>query len=160
MEKTIKELCFEADTLAHQKNVGKCMMDVAYNIMLRAMKHDESKMSEDEKPYYVNPVYRLNTGEVEYGSDEYKTLTAEMGKGWEHHATHNDHHPEFFNADDPLSAMNFIQLIEMLCDWKAASMRRGNDPLLPLDRFDIDRRLKSIFKNTLEFLVDAGIPKK
>jgi len=39
----------------------------------------------------------------------------------EHHYKNNRHHPEHFN--NGIDEMNLVDLIELLCDWKAASER-------------------------------------
>ena len=49
--------------------------------------------------------------------------------------------------------MNLVDIVEMLCDWKAASMRQLNGNLLKsietnAKRFGYDDQLKHIFMNT------------
>lgn len=155
----IKELFYEADTRKHQQWVAERLMACAKKLLDRAVTHDASKFSDVERQAYVAPVWELNTREVEYGSEEYKALTAQMGAGWEHHKSHNLHHPEnaTYNcpefAHDPFAAMTLFDLIEMLCDWTAAAKRRGNEPSLPIERYVedkwLDRQLECILRNTL-----------
>jgi len=52
--------------------------------------------------------------------------------------------------------MSLVDLIEMLCDWKAASLRGGDDFKKTLEislaRFECDDQLSSIIKNTANML--------
>lgn len=154
----IKELFYEADTRKHQQWVAEQMILCAKNLLDRAVVHDASKFSEIERKSYVGPVWELNTREVAYGSDEYKELTSQMGEGWEHHKAQNAHHPENVKATSPefshdiFSGMNLFDLMEMLCDWIAASRRRGNEPSLPLENYRKDglsEQLECVLRNTL-----------
>src|SRR5215210_7069240 len=97
----VKELFYEADTRKHQQWVAEQLIACAKRLLDRAVSHDASKFSEVERKSYVEPVWELNTREVEYGSDEYKRLTAQMGEGWEHHKMYNTHHPEFVLVNQP-----------------------------------------------------------
>ncbi len=155
----IKELFYEADTRKHQQWVAEDMMKCAKKLLDGAMVHDASKFSEIERKAYVEPVWELNTKEVPYGSDEYKRLTKQMGEGWEHHKFMNRHHPENVAltlpefAHDIFGGMDLFDLMEMLCDWRAASKRRGNSPWLPIqgfvDKHGLSHQLRCILQNTL-----------
>ena len=157
----IKELFYEADTRAHQQEVCRVMIKMAKKFLDRAISHDSSKHEEPERSHYIEPVFVLNTEEVPYGSKRYKEVTAQMGVGWDHHKLHNDHHPEFFGSyvhseNDPLKKMNLFSLMEMLCDWIAASKRRNNRPELALEamakKYPIDEQVYKILSNTLAML--------
>jgi hypothetical protein len=158
----VKELFFEVDTIQHQQFVAELMSGVAKKIMDRGMQHDGSKFSAIEREAYIEPVWELNTGEVEYGSEEYKKLTAKMGPGWDHHKFHNDHHPEYFDQyssqtlNDNIRAMDLFSLFEMLCDWIAAAARKNNkssDALKYLkEKYPIDEQLEAVLRNTLAMI--------
>ena len=62
-----------------------------------------------------------------YGSDEYKQFLVGMGEGLNHHYANNDHHPEHWQHG--IADMDLIQVIEMLADWKAATLRHENGSL-------------------------------
>lgn len=75
-----------------------------------------------------------------------------------HHYASNRHHPEHFSkgVDD----MTLVDIVEMLCDWKAASLRQNDGNLLKsieinAKRFGYDDQLKRIFINTAK-LLDEG----
>ena len=155
----IKELYYEADTRKHQQIVSRLLIHAAQRLLKRAMVHDETKLHEPERSAYIEPVYALNTEEVPYGSDRYKELTAQMGKGWEHHKAFNDHHIEFFlpwaveTLNDPIRQLDMFILLEMCCDWIAAAQRRGNEPGLALkamaEKYPMDEQLQQLIRNTL-----------
>ncbi len=154
----IRELFFEADTRKHQQWVAEKMLACAKRLIDKAVVHDMSKFSDKEKPFYVNPVWELNTGGLEYGSVEHREVCKKMGEGANHHISVNDHHPEFFipfsvqTLNDPIRAMDIFALLEMLCDWIAAAKRKGNNPLIALEvlkkKFRIDEQLEAVLRNT------------
>jgi hypothetical protein len=140
-----KELFFEADTRLHQQLVATEMIICIKHLLDRAMRHDETKFSKIERESYIDPVWKLAS--TEYGSDEYKRIVKQMGEGWKHHKQHNDHHPKL------LSDMNLFSLLEMLCDWVSASMRKGNDPLLPWNQLEKEQGLE---KDSLIYKISAN----
>ena len=73
----------------------------------------------------------------------------------EHHNEHNRHHPEHHNAG--INDMNLIDLAEMLCDWKAATLRNpGGDIRKSLEisakRFNIPGPIVKLLENTVQYL--------
>ncbi len=138
------------ETLKHIKQVGEFLWQVIYVIGKRITHHDSSKLQEPEKSMYdrYTPMLRSLT----YGSDEYKATLKEMGAALEHHYEVNSHHPEHY--PNGIDGMSLIDLIEMLADWKAASMRHDDgDILKSLEinrlRFGMSDQLFEILKNTL-----------
>lgn len=147
----IKEIFYEKDTYQHKHWVSQKLMFCAGELLRRASIHDDSKFTDEEKPFYVEPVFLLNhESSIVYGSDEYKKLVNKMGQGWAHHSETNDHHPEFFEND--ISRMNLFQLLEMVCDWFAAAKRKGNHPAeaLKFIKAKLPPELESILRNTIE----------
>ena len=70
----------------------------------------------------------------------------------DHHYKHNRHHPE--HHEDGVFGMNLIDIVEMFCDWAAATMRHSDGDLarsieINTERFDLDPQLTAIFQNTL-----------
>jgi hypothetical protein len=113
------------DTYEHIAKVRGYLLEVVADLTRRAHAHDTSKLHDPEKATFdeYTPKLRDST----YGSDEYKAFLEGMGEGLKHHYEHNDHHPEHF--DDGIHGMNLVQLIEMLCDWKAATERHADGDL-------------------------------
>ncbi len=150
MEKNL----FIQETQEHIKNVGKFLSIIIRELMERTTKHDMSKIRDEmERTVFIEYTPKLK--ESTYGSDEYKTFLKEMGKGLEHHYRNNSHHPEFY--DNGIKGMNLIDLVEMLCDWKAATLRHLNGDLLKSieqnqKRFGYGDELKQILFNTVPIL--------
>lgn len=158
----VKELYYESDTYKHKQIVADKMIKVVRNLLERAIKHDDSKLEESEKKYYINPVFILNTEEIPFGSTRYTEVIKEMDKGWEHHKMNNDHHIEFFvpysvqTLNDPVLCMDLISLIEMCCDWIAAASRKGNRPEDALKyiekKYPINVQLRQVIINTINMI--------
>lgn len=141
------------ETIEHIKQVQKYLYLVARNIARRAILHDQTKLVEPELSVFneFTPLLRDST----YGSEEYKNHAAAMGAGLEHHYENNDHHPEYY--EHGIKDMSLLALIEMLCDWKAASERHDDGDLiysieLNQERFGYSDELKSILLATVREL--------
>ena len=90
-----------------------------------------------------------------YGSEEYKESLAGLKPALDHHYAHSRHHPEHFSKG--INDMNLVDIMEMLCDWKAAGERQRDGNLLKsielnAQRFGYDDQLKQIFINTAKML--------
>lgn len=164
----MRELFYKHDVLDHQKKVAEIMAACAKILLERAEVHDNSKLSNEEKMYYIDPVWELNQEGVQFGSMKYEELIATMGKGLEHHLKCNDHHIEHFEnytesseEKDPIKHMTLFNLMEMLCDWSAAASRKCNAPEDALERivtkYPMDPQLYAILENTLR-MTRAKLP--
>ena len=74
-----------------------------------------------------------------------------MGPALKHHYENNRHHPEHF--EDGANGMTLIDLVEMLCDWYAATKKHEDGNLarslvVNEKRFKISPQLTKIFENT------------
>jgi len=150
--------CFE--TLIHIKYVADVLNTVIFELMHRAIYHDASKLEEPELPVFVE--YTPKLAGLSYGSEEYKQALSEMKPALEHHYAENRHHPEHFQEEadatfksSPISCMTLIDLVEMLCDWKAATLRHDDGDIqksieINKERFGLSEQLVSILKNTVE----------
>jgi hypothetical protein len=143
------------DTLAHQNLVAKYIFKIIHELSERAFDHDTSKLEPPEKECFdrVTPLLK----DLTYGSDKYKETLSSMKEALDHHYANNRHHPEHF--EHGISDMNLVDIVEMLCDWFAASQRHKDGSirvsiLRNADRFNYDGRLVSIFTNTIDFLED------
>lgn len=114
------------DTYAHIAEVRARLLTVACELIDRADVHDASKLVEPELSVFdeYTPKLRDST----YGSDEYKAFLTGMGAGLDHHYSRNDHHPE--HHPHGVEDMDLVQVIEMLVDWKAATLRHHDGDLL------------------------------
>lgn len=119
----------------------------------RALHHDRSKFEEPEKSTYDKYIPLLKN--VKYGSDEYNEIRNKMHEeGLHHHYQENRHHPEHF--ENGVNDMNLIDIIEMICDWYAASLLSDTDfekgLKINCKRFGIDEQLAKIIFNTYKDL--------
>lgn len=137
-------------TYEHKQNVSIYISSIIRNLLTRGILHDESKLKSPEVEIFTEYTPKLATST--YGSDEYKDFLEEMGVALEHHYKKNRHHPEHF--DNGIKDMNLVDLIEMLCDWKAATLRHNDGDILKSiehnqKRFGYSDELKQIFINTV-----------
>jgi len=158
------------ETRNHIAQVQRRMRGVIADMEDRATYHDASKLEEPELTGFweMNAISRRS--DVVYGSPEYKALMDSQKPVIEHHYRVNDHHPEHWKFHAPaartvlqpgtpeasgalISSMTLQALLEMLCDWDAASMRykdgsfsksfKGN-----CERFGIAPQIACILMNT------------
>jgi hypothetical protein len=143
----------EADTLRHIRRVNELLILVAVDLLSRGRVHDQSKLGPEEKPLFDELTPRLK--ELTYGSEEYKASLAALGPALKHHYAANTHHPEHY--ENGIHGMDLMDVVEMFCDWKAASERtKGGDFEGSLEynqgRFGISMQLHNIFQNTCKRL--------
>lgn len=139
-------------TVKHIERVQHLLADICAAFRARAFAHDKSKFEDIE----LIPLARMQAlieaeGQAPYGSAEYKRRTALLGPMIEHHHANNSHHPEHYKAG--IAGMDLLDLIEMVCDWKAASERGGDDAVgltYSITKFGIGPQLASILKNTFD----------
>lgn len=137
------------DTLDHIAKVQNHLLDVVMELRQRSRFHDLSKLKSPEKEMFdaVTPKLKALT----YGSYEYKMALVMMGDALKHHYANHSHHPEHF--ENGINGMTLLDVIEMLCDWKAASERHADGNLgksleINRERFGISDQLMQIFINT------------
>lgn len=140
----------KAEVYEHIKEVARNLNGVARELLDRAEKHDASKLEEPELSGYASVTGKLK--DLEYGSEEYKKNLESIRPVIEHHYAKNRHHPQ--HRSDGVNAMTLIDLLEMLCDWAAATQRNKNGNLhksveLNAGRFKIGPQLQAILENTV-----------
>lgn len=113
------------ETVNHVTRVGNLMLDAISNLQKRAVNHDRSKFSPEEFDTFAKETPALRS--LTYGSDEYKAALERLGPALKNHYLNNDHHPEHSHG---IHQMDLMCLIEMLCDWKAASERHANGNII------------------------------
>lgn len=137
------------DTQEHIGKVRRYLQQMRIEIHCRGVEHDRSKFLSPEKEIFDAVTPKLKT--LTYGSDEYKAALVEMGEALTHHYANNSHHPEHF--ENGVNGMSLFDVMEMLCDWKAASERHADGNLgksLEINRvrFGISDQLCQILINT------------
>jgi hypothetical protein len=143
----------EKDTREHIEKVRGFLHFCAITLQQRSYAHDESKLRDPEKAIFDE--YTPKLAGSTYGSDEYKQFLAEMKPALDHHYAHNSHHPEHY--PNGIDGMSLLDVLEMLCDWKAATMRHNDGNLadslrINKQRFGISDQLASILENTAKEL--------
>lgn len=143
------------DTLQHIKKVS-VNLDIFRGLLEQRLHvHDLSKLHEPEKSIF--DVYTPKLKNTTYGSDEYKQYLREMNKALKHHYENNRHHPEHF--DNEINDMNLVDIVEMFCDWLAATERHNDGDIFKSieynqKRFGYCDNLKNILINTAKLLKD------
>ncbi|MCK5612250.1 hypothetical protein KAR91_60825 [Candidatus Pacearchaeota archaeon] len=138
------------DTLLHISRVAALAQGVCSRLILRAANHDASKLVFPEKEIFDEYTPKLK--DTTYGSDEYNKYLTEMKEALDNHYAVNSHHPE--HHKDGIDGMDLLDLVEMLCDWKAASERHEDGDiyksiLTNKERFGMSDQLVRILQNTI-----------
>jgi len=147
------------ETYKHIAEVRRQIIKIMDELDFRAQDHDKSKLESPEREIFDEYTPKLKG--TTYGSDEYKQNLKEMKVALDHHYKHNRHHPEHFKNSytngkwNPLSSMNLVDIIEMLCDWKAATLRHADGDIhksidINQKRFGFSDELTQIFHNTVD----------
>jgi len=139
------------ELLEHVLNIQRFLGIIIAELEKRGEEHDVSKTLPPEFEYFLENIPALNC--AAYGTEEYRQILKGMRPAIEHHNKSNRHHPEYF--DNGVNGMNLVDLIEMVCDWKAASLRgSGGDinksVMLCSERFGISPQLTQIILNTVK----------
>lgn len=156
-------------TMRHIETVKNYLDCAVKELISREELHDQSKLQSPEVDIFEEYTPKLRG--CTYGSDEYKTYLKEMQVALDHHYFVNSHHPEHFAigpennggcVQSLLERMTLIDLIEMLCDWKAATLRHADGDIMDSlvinqKRFGYSDELASILKNTAYFLNKAEV---
>ncbi len=169
-------------TLEHIAEVSHRIYLVILELRDRAKAHDKSKLESTEREIFDEYTPKLKG--TTYGSDEYKGYLKSMSAALDHHYANNRHHPEHFiyyecngcfkrfdkmpnhcdvcgysqfTIRSDISQMNLIDIIEMICDWKAATLRHADGNIkksieINQKRFGFSDELASILYNTAKVL--------
>ena len=140
-------------TNEHIGNVRKFLLDIASDLTKRAEVHDLSKFKDPEWPLFLKFTPRLK--DTTYGSEEYAGYLEQMKPALTHHYAVNSHHPEFHK--NGVRDMTLCDLIEMICDWKAATMRHADGDLaksldINRERFNIPPEIESTMKLVVDHI--------
>lgn len=137
------------ETQKHIERVRYYIRFITDRLTTRGVKHDAIKLESPEIEVFAEHTKYL--ANMKYDSPEYKEHLAAMKLALDHHYANSRHHPEHFT--NGINDMNLIDIVEMLCDWKASSERQKDGNLLKsieqnAARFGYDDQLKQIFINT------------
>lgn len=152
-DKTKKALKAEEQTRLHIDHVRKFMNRLIQELISRAEKHDKTKLEEPEVSIFNEFTEKLSGST--YGSKEYQSFLDDMKPALDHHYRHNRHHPE--HHVHGIEGMNLVDLLEMICDWKAATLRHEDGNIrrsieVNTDRFSLSPQLVHVLMNTVELM--------
>lgn len=154
---TIEEKATNYDTFRHIERVRNLLNACVADLLRRGEMHDQTKLAEPEVALFTE--YTSKLAGCTYGSEEYNRNLEAIQPALQHHYAHNSHHPEHYKngVDD----MNLLDVVEMLCDWKAASERHNDGNIrksieVNANRFGLSPQLVKILENTVSVMFGAG----
>jgi len=139
--------------ILHKQNVKQFIGYFISALEQRAENHDNSKLEGEEAELLAK--YTPILANLTYGSEEYKESLKALGPALDHHYKANSHHPESFETG--MSGMTLVDLVEMFCDWMAATKRHNDGDIFKSievneERFGISEELAEILRNTARML--------
>ena len=151
--------------LAHINKVRTYLNYAMAHLLHRSETHDSSKL--DHPEIGINEKF-CHMSDMSFGSVEYVQNLKDMKPALDHHYSVNRHHPEFFEdirrdtggEGSLLERMNLVDVLEMICDWKASVVRNKKGDIYESieknqKRFEYTDELKSILINTARMLDGA-----
>lgn len=140
-------------TLRHMETVRNYLNACIRELLDRSEQHDQSKLESPEVEAYDAITDGLRG--LTYGSEEYRAVLKANKPAIDHHYSVYRHHPEHF--PNGYKDMTLVDLVEMLCDWKAAGLRHADGDLyksiaINQQRFGYSDELAQILRNTADWL--------
>lgn len=150
---TVEQRATNNETFRHIERLGNLLNICVCDLLSRGESHDQTNLESPEVEAFTK--YTSKLAKCTYGSKEYKGYLKELGPILEHHYASNRHHPEHFK--NGIEDMNLLDIVEMLCDWKAASERHDNGNIrksIEINgvRFKLSPQLIKILENTSDVL--------
>ena len=150
---TIEQKATNNDTFRHIERVRNLLNKCVSELLHRGERHDQTKLESPEVELFTEFTPKL-AGST-YGSPEYEGFRKAMGPALEHHYANNSHHPEHWK--NGIDDMSLLDIVEMLCDWKAASERHNNGNIrksitINADRFKMSPQVVRILENTADLM--------
>lgn len=145
-----KTVLGQLETIKHIHRVRQLLTTMIIELDNRARSHDLSKLESPEAEIFGE--YTPELAKTEYGSPEYSALLEKVKPAIEHHYSKNRHHPEFWK--NGINDMTLVDLVEMICDWRAATERNKNGNIRTsieknMTRYGINPQLAQIMQNTV-----------
>lgn len=137
------------ETLKHIQQVMYGITDIVVALLNRANKHDQSKLEDPEVDVFEE--YTAKLAGCTYGSPQYQRFLDAMRPALEHHYAVNRHHPEYHH--NGFLDMTLVDVVEMLCDWYAATKRHDDGDIrksiaINQERFGYSDDVAQLFLNT------------
>ncbi len=145
-----KTILGKLETIKHIHRVRHFLYLMIQELDARARLHDLSKLESPEAEVFGE--FTPELAKVEYDSPEYKALLEKVRPAIEHHYAKNRHHPEHW--PNGINDYTLLDLVEMLCDWRAATERNKNGNIrTSIDknktRYGMSDQLAQILHNTV-----------
>jgi hypothetical protein len=142
------------DTYEHIHEVQKRLAQATQRLTDRALEHDRTKLESPEIEGY-DRLQDIVRSDIAYGSPEYRAMFAPIKPAIRHHYDHNSHHPEHYS--NGVRGMSLLDLLEMVCDWSAASLRHKGDfresiSTISKERYGLSDELVAILLHTVDEL--------
>lgn len=151
MSLTLEQKACNFDTMRHIERLRNLLNVAVKGLLNRGEEHDQTKLEHPEVELFteMTPVLAGLT----YGTEEYKEACDKLGPALAHHYANNRHHPEHHKRG--IRDMTLLDLVEMFCDWKAASERHHDGNIrksieINGKRFNMPIELIEIFENTVD----------
>ena len=149
-EHTDKVTLGKLETIKHIHSVREYLYQMIAELDKRARDHDQSKLESPEAEIFGE--YGPELIKTKYGSPEYNVLLEKVKPATDNHYAKNRHHPQHW--PNGIDDMTIIDLVEMLCDWKAATARNKDGNIrtsieINTKRFHMSEQLAQIFQNTV-----------
>lgn len=137
------------ETIQHSRRVDELLLQIIGGLQERIGKHDFSKTEDPELATFNEFTPKLK--DLTYGTPGYQACLDAMRPALVHHYANNRHHPEHF--EEGVRGMTLVDVVEMLCDWKAATERSDTGDLrksldIQRDRFELGETLWRVLANT------------
>lgn len=150
---TLEEKATNYETFRHIERVRNLLNKCVNDLLSRGELHDQTKLDHPEVQLFTE--YTPKLAKSTYGSEEYNEFKNAMRSALQHHYAHNSHHPEHWK--NGINDMSLLDMVELLCDWKAASERHNDGNIrksieINVDRFGISPQLTKILENTADIL--------
>ncbi len=147
------------DTVEHINQVRHYLWNMIQELDQRGRKHDASKLQSPEQEIFASTYGKLD--QTVYGTPEYQKLLDDVKPALDHHYANNRHHPQHW--PNGVNDMTLIDLVEMLCDWKASTMRVKDGNIRKsiehnATRFEMSPQLAQIFHNTVREMFPEWAP--
>lgn len=145
------------DTMRHIERVRNLLNVCIKDLIKRGELHDQTKLASPEVELFTE--YTPKLAGSTYGSPEYQGFLKSIKPALDHHYANNRHHPE--HHKNGIDDMNLLDIVEMLCDWKAASERHNDGNIrksieINANRFNMSPQLVRILENTADLLFGAA----
>lgn len=138
--------------LEHKLRVLTYLSRFINNLLARAVIHDDSKLTVPELEPYATVIDEF--GKHPFGSEGYEQIKSQLQGAITHHYENNRHHPEHF--ENGINDMDLVDLLEMLADWKAATLNKGGNGdihksiSMLSEKYGINPQLSQILSNTVK----------